>query len=111
MIQIRLGQISDATALSNPTTPQRQAQDWIIGKDPAEINQCSPQLYQRYAMAALYFGLGGDEWNNNRSWLSGDSVCLWFGVTTKKCVDSNLKVTELSLGTCFFEHIMRFDPL
>jgi hypothetical protein len=101
IITTRLVEVSRGAAL-DPTTPQGQARDWIIEEDPAELNQRSPALLQRYAMAVLYFSLDGENWFDNRNWLSGESVCDWFGASAQ-CDESdaeNPRVSHLILRTC-----------
>jgi uncharacterized protein involved in tellurium resistance len=53
----------------------------------------------RYALVVLYYSTNGDEWDSNGNWLSGSSVCDWYGVIS--C--SSAIVADLDLGK-FFEH-------
>ncbi len=49
---------------------------------------------ERDALEALYQDTDGDNWTNNRNWLSNASLDSWHGVTT----DQNGRVTELDLS-------------
>ncbi|KAL3817274.1 hypothetical protein ACHAXA_003195 [Cyclostephanos tholiformis] len=91
MISERVGTIE---ALADPMSPQSKARDWIIEEctAPTPIEYCGEmQLIlneQRYALAVMYFSLGGDEWNaganpgidknaDKGTWLSGLNYCDW----------------------------------
>ena len=91
MISERVGTIE---ALADPMSPQSKARDWIIEECTAAtpIEYCGEtQLIlneQRYALAVMYFSLGGDEWNagsnpgldksaGEGTWLSGLNYCDW----------------------------------
>ncbi len=69
------------------------------------IGQRSPKVYasspvatakdaERDALAALYEDTDGDNWTNNRNWLSNAELDSWHGVTT----DRNGRVVELDLS-------------
>jgi hypothetical protein len=78
-------------ALDDPSSPQYQARDWIIEECDAAtpIDPCDVELNeQRYALAVVYFGLGGDSWNAGANpgldrnapqgqWMSGLNYCKW----------------------------------
>jgi hypothetical protein len=81
-------------ALDDPSSPQSQARDWIVKECDAviPIDPCTAsQLVlneQRYGLAVMYFGLGGDSWNKGANpgqdaaagpgqWMSGLNYCEW----------------------------------
>lgn len=87
----RVGTVS---ALDDPTSPQSRARDWIVEECDADvpIDSCSEsQIFlneQRYALAVMYFSLGGDQWNEGANptldknagegvWMSGLNYCDW----------------------------------
>ena len=90
-LSVRMGTVD---ALSDPSSPQSQARIWIIEECDAliPIDPCTAsQLLlneQRYALAVMYFGLGGDSWNAGANpgldpnappgqWMSGLNYCEW----------------------------------
>eukprot|EP00574_Skeletonema_japonicum_P006502 CAMPEP_0201737828 /NCGR_PEP_ID=MMETSP0593-20130828/43408_1 /ASSEMBLY_ACC=CAM_ASM_000672 /TAXON_ID=267983 /ORGANISM="Skeletonema japonicum, Strain CCMP2506" /LENGTH=639 /DNA_ID=CAMNT_0048231889 /DNA_START=12 /DNA_END=1931 /DNA_ORIENTATION=+ len=90
-VSVRMG---TTEALDDPNSPQSQARDWILEECDAEIpiDPCTAsQLIlneQRYGLAVMYFGLGGDSWNvganpgqdkavGSGQWMSGLNYCEW----------------------------------
>ncbi len=86
--------VGTVEAQADPTSPQSRAREWII----EECNAVTPIEYcgetqlilneQRYALAVMYFSLGGDEWNAGSNpgpdkgagagqWLTGMNYCDW----------------------------------
>jgi len=93
IIERRIFSISKK-GLDVPSSPQTKAMNWIIDDDPIQMNGCSRELLERYSTVVIYFSLGGDLWYSKSKWLSGESICIWEGVT---CDDSG-KVNSLNLG-------------
>jgi hypothetical protein len=54
-----------------------RAASWLVHEDP--LNEKS-QLLARFALAVIYLQTGGAAWTNSTNWLSGDSICVWYGV-------------------------------
>eukprot|EP00984_Skeletonema_dohrnii_P010208 scaffold3982_cov72-Skeletonema_dohrnii-CCMP3373.AAC.2 len=94
--QIFAGSVRMGTteALDDPNSPQSQARDWILEECYATIpiDPCTAsQLIlneQRYGLAVMYYGLGGDSWNAGANpgqdaaagpgqWMSGLNYCEW----------------------------------
>jgi hypothetical protein len=90
-VSVRMG---TTAALDDPSSPQSQARDWILEECDAviPIDPCTAsQLIlneQRYGLAVMYFGLGGDSWNAGANpgqdaaagpgqWMSGLNYCEW----------------------------------
>ena len=90
-VSVRMGTVA---ALDDPTSPQSQARDWILEECDATIpiDPCTesqlPFIEQRYALAVMYFSLGGDGWNAGANpgqeaaaapgqWMSGLNYCEW----------------------------------
>lgn len=80
--------------LDDPNSPQSKASEWILEECDADvpIDPCTESqiglIEQRYALAVMYFSLGGDGWNTgsnpsvdkdagNGVWLSGRDYCNW----------------------------------
>ena len=70
----------------------------IAGLSGPEVYASSPiataKSSDRDALVALYQDTDGDNWTNNRNWLSNASLDSWHGVTT----DRNGRVVELDLS-------------
>ena len=67
------------TSFSNSSSPQSQALDWILA-DPYSSDGLSGDLiWQRFALATIYYSTNGDEWRNHNDsqWLSSSNECLW----------------------------------
>jgi len=54
------------------------------------------KLVQRYALAALFYSLNGEEWGNNEGWLSDEDECDWY--FSKRACDEDGVVTVLDLN-------------
>ena len=90
-ISVRVGSTAE---LEDPNSAQSRASDWIVEQcdtDPP-IDPCDVALLnlnqQRYALAVMYFSLGGDGWNSGANpgldpaapagqWMSGLNYCEW----------------------------------
>ena len=70
----------------------------IAGLSGPDVNASSPVApakdAERDALVALYQDTDGDNWTNNRNWLSNAQLDSWHGVTT----DRNGRVVELDLS-------------
>ena len=90
-VSVRVG---STAALEDPNSAQSRASEWILEECDADppIDPCDVALLnlneQRYALAVMYFSLGGDEWNNGANpgqdpsvpagqWMSGLNYCDW----------------------------------
>jgi len=74
------GKESDAAA----EAPIRAAA-WLVN---ANTVQEEGQLGRRFALATVYYGMGGDGWKNKTNWMSVDlSHCDWYGVV---CAGENV---------------------
>ena len=98
----KISQISNATLINVPSTPQYQAMRWLYHHDPAgrrDIND--PRLFQRYIAAVFYYSTSnGKGWydcfksdsacttGSKKSWLSSWDECEWYGF--EKCNEDGL---------------------
>ena len=86
--------VGTVPTLDDPNSPQYKAGEWIIEECDASvpIDPCSESQIllneQRYALAVMYFSLGGESWNAGANpgveddaspgtWLSGLNYCDW----------------------------------
>jgi hypothetical protein len=67
-----VGKMDDPTA----SAPER-AMSWMLTKS---MNNVPGDLVTRWALASMYYSLGGENWVNKENWLSEESHCEWFGV-------------------------------
>jgi hypothetical protein len=74
--------ISSWEMLQNPKSAQHQAAAWIADHDALRLSMRHPLPFvQRYVLAVLYYGLGGDEtWPKDLTFLSARHVCEWKSV-------------------------------
>ena len=80
--------------VGDPDSPQEEAYEWLISEGNLPINAESPNLFQRYVLALLYFEMDGDSWPY-RNWLSKNkSECNFPGVG---CNDDS-EVISITLG-------------
>ena len=95
-----LSQATDSSLLSQPSSPQAMAANWIIKEDNLAVETFSldekRSLLQRYALSVLYFATNGDDWlycsarensecgtsrfPGKKRFLSNASECDWAGV-------------------------------
>ena len=94
LIQL-LSPISGRDVLTNETTYQYMALDWLAFDDTydyiADMSSSSSSssitkdlvLIERYVVALLWFTMGGMDWNSNYNFLSNTSVCEWKSSSTQ----------------------------
>jgi len=114
----RESQIRESIGQSVTATPEVEiALDWILNVDEYYLCPFDKTLYQRYALAVLYYGMNGDEWsqcsqdlslpcdgketsvNSNENaeparWLSPTTECYWYGVTCSLSADGSYEVVS-----------------
>ena len=85
-VSVRVGTTAE---LEDPNSAQSLASEWILEECDAQppIDPCDERQIilneQRYALAVMYFSLGGDNWNNGAqtsgegAWLSAENYCEW----------------------------------
>lgn len=131
-VSVRVGTTAQ---LDDPNSPQSKASEWIIEQCDADppIDPCDVALLnlneQRYALAVMYFSLGGDGWNNGANpgldpnapagqWMSGLNYCEWGadipgedGNTYNQLVcDEFGNVLNLNLRECHPNDYMVIEP-
>ena len=98
-------------SLMDINSPQFHAYGWLV-EDSDGKEYSDERLYQRYALAALYFSTGGVQWTNNEGWVTSIDECNWFGISGCENADSDAVISiELagnnlagSLSSEFFEY-------
>jgi hypothetical protein len=87
---------------------QREAIDWLANEDPAMLDfKTTPigTILERYVVVTLYYSLNGPDWENQRGFLSEESVCNWRLIKPKEttikgvgCNELDQVVVEISLS-------------
>ena len=71
--------------------PYHKAADWVVKDDSVDAEK---DIVPRFALAALYFVTGGNEWTNSKGWFTPIGVCDgWSGVIC----DSKGNIVEIEL--------------
>jgi hypothetical protein len=82
-------------AETNATSPQAHALAWLRNNSDYETHR----LYQRYALAVLYYATnGGSSWHKESGWLSDSDECTWYFLEDTQDVcgqDSRFLVLDL----------------
>jgi hypothetical protein len=103
----------DPALLTDLSTPQGLATDWLLNDDARKLCPDNPKLLQRWALAVMYFSTGGENWTRcsanllaedpcgaelpfiaKQRFLSGFHECEWAGIA---CNDLEC-VTEVIFG-------------
>jgi hypothetical protein len=114
MIFSTIQNVTDVSLLSDLSTPQGKAIEWLINEDGAYLCPNATKLIQRYVLAVMYYSTGGENWMkcsassiasdncggeepfvNRTRFLSNDNECSWAGI---RCSES-LCVTQIEFGT------------
>ena len=72
-----------ADALSDPSTPQYQALQWVTDRkiEDTVAVYTDARVLQQYSLATLYYSTNGESaWNRSDGWLSTTTECEWYGV-------------------------------
>lgn len=99
---------------ANKTQPaQVRAASWIMFVDPLKVDHTSSWLLPRYALAVLYFGMTGSDWNNHTNWLTSEHCCDWYGVTCDRYRQwmEALDLTKNVVAGPILHEIVFFDQL
>ena len=92
-----LGDVVDSRTLSDKTTPQYLALDWLANEDDLTDDEfLLEDLVQRYVLAVLYLSTQDQisTWRSSERWLSSQPICDWEFVIcsdTKEVLDLSLR--------------------
>lgn len=77
--------VSTSEDLLDETSPQFYAAQWMAHEDGQRLTvpllydtQKHPTFIERYALAVVYFAMGGDDWTHDLNFLSNEHVCTWY---------------------------------
>lgn len=106
--EILRGLIEPRDAFDDGQSPQTRALRWLVYDDPMQLKPPSnaietSKLIERFALTALYYATGGENWASSHNFLSGQDVCEWNSVDDRgyfsgagQCDRDNM-VTTLAL--------------
>jgi hypothetical protein len=77
------------------SSPQAKALRWLQ-MDPQYNEYELYRLYQRYALAVLYYSTNGNWWSHNSGWLLDDNECLWYHQFDELATHNDTSCTEAS---------------
>ena len=96
--------ISSSSSLSNPSSPQYKAVEWLAqDKVDNDSNWSGYELIQRYVLRVLYHSTDGESWTRtpaSTAWfIGGSSVCQWpeVGLRGLYCNRNGQQVDEIHL--------------
>jgi hypothetical protein len=98
--------ISSSKDLSNSSSPQSRALQWLVYEDALNVSESNPQwIQQRYVMAVFYYSTGGNSsWILSADFLAPTHECLWKDPRVNSgvfCDASNRTVHRISMGTLY----------
>ena len=93
---LRRASFDGGAALNDMKSPQFSAFAWL-SEDPRLTSYSEERRIQRYAMATLYFSLGGDHWIRNDKWLSEEDECVWFSRVNRRVCARGHRLRRLVL--------------
>jgi hypothetical protein len=93
--------VTSATVLDDPSSPQNKAMLWLIDDDLLQVPPTKELvLKERYIVSVLYFAMNGPMWTFNYNFLNGTSICEWSlfsaGCT---CFQGKNVIESIYLGT------------
>lgn len=95
----------------DPESPQAQAYQWMM-EDPNLSDYSEFRIVQRFALATFYLALNGDNWSENRQWLSHDyHECQWY--SRMEVTRNNVKLDEFWddwIASNFNGNLSYFEP-
>lgn len=78
--------------LANERSPEHRAANWLVNKNHPTV--AKDDLLERFALADIYFHLGGPHWHSSTNWLSSKSVCEWDKITCCRHEDVELGICD-----------------
>jgi hypothetical protein len=92
--------------LEDPTTPQYRARavldvdtiDTSTAVTEDDVSDLVTRVAERYALATLYYALGGEAWKNSVNWATDihTDICQWYGITCT--TGGSMRVQHISLA-------------
>eukprot|EP00980_Cylindrotheca_fusiformis_P019346 scaffold6638_cov127-Cylindrotheca_fusiformis.AAC.30 len=84
----------DNLADQDSAPAHQRAMSWVLSTDYDELGDLD-EYPIRFALACMYYELGGDAWTRNANWLSDEDIYEWEGITCEVGTDD---FRELFLG-------------
>eukprot|EP00980_Cylindrotheca_fusiformis_P018102 scaffold5817_cov101-Cylindrotheca_fusiformis.AAC.7 len=77
----QVSKLTDPQSFDGKATPQYYAAQWLAHGDGLKVpvpRNNNVHYNERYAMAVLFFSLGGPGWTNKLNFLGPDHICAWY---------------------------------
>lgn len=91
--KLSMASADGGAALLNIHSPQFHAYGWLVEDDKStdgdDDKYDDEQLFQRYALATLYFATNGEGWKRSGGWITSADECDWFGVSGCEADDAS----------------------
>ena len=71
---------ASGSSLLDISSPQFHAYSWLV-EDSASAAYSDERLFQRYALATLYYSTAGVQWTSSDSWITSTDECQWYGIS------------------------------
>jgi hypothetical protein len=84
-------------SFDDPFSPQSKALDWLQGNDKLWSYDLE-KIKHRFALAVFYHSTDGDNWTENRRWLSDTDECTWHAANFAAPCNLDRQYANLVLG-------------
>jgi hypothetical protein len=74
--------------------PQIRAAAWMLSARSSLRSETDEWFEPKYALATIYYSLGGDQWTIKNKWLQTANPCDWFGLLCNR-LKNRLEIVEL----------------
>jgi hypothetical protein len=88
---------SSTRALGKQQSPQYRALRWSADDLQSSPSLSEERILQRWTLAVLFFGLGGEDWVSRGGWLTTANECLWFSTSDESICDELGRLVRLGL--------------
>jgi len=82
-------------ALMDPDSAQSKAVTWIESRSDVHDPMPNERLFQRFALASIYYSTQGQTWPRNDFWLTNEHECEWFSTGVQPCSGDDFVNLEL----------------
>jgi len=96
-----LQRVSNQIDLSNPSSYQFQAYNWIVNTDELKLCSDEESLIRRYILTLIYFQMGGGLWERTKTldnYRIATPECSWYGVDCENSAVTNLTLSGINMS-------------
>ena len=87
----------DGQGFDEMFSPQSRALDWLL-QNALLSSYDTEKIVTRFALAVFYFSTDGDNWAENRGWLSDTDECNWYAASLVTPCNLDGRYSSLVLG-------------